>query len=148
MTIAGHPPATHADSYRFWIDERIRFADLDLLGHVNNVAFTVYAESGRAAFLRSVGLWTPQGPRQNVIARLELDYLRELNYPGELRVGVRVLKLGRSSFTLGLGLFDGAACAATAVTVLARIDRQSRRAVPLDEAERSGLRPYLAVRSG
>ncbi|MGH8444131.1 MAG: acyl-CoA thioesterase [Solimonas sp.] len=122
----------------------MRFADLDLLGHVNNIAFTIYAESGRAAFLRETGLWVPFSPRQNVIARLELDYRRELHYPGKLRVGLRVLEMGRSSFRLGIGLFDGADCAASAETVLVRIDAATRKAVALDDSERAILQRYLA----
>ncbi|MES1263626.1 MAG: acyl-CoA thioesterase, partial [Peristeroidobacter soli] len=75
--------ATSPASYQFWVTEHIRFADLDLLGHVNNVAFTVYAESSRAAFMHQTGFWVPGAMRQNVIVRLELDYRRELLYPGE-----------------------------------------------------------------
>ena len=134
--------ATDAAAYRFWTTEHIRFADLDVLGHVNNIAFTVYAESGRAAFLRETGLWTPQGERLNVLARIELDYRRELHYPGEVRVGLRVLKIGRSSFTVGIGIFDGAHCAATAQAVLVRIDHRSRKAIELNAVERSSLEPY------
>jgi acyl-CoA thioester hydrolase len=144
VTASESPKAIDAAAYRFWIPERVRFADLDLQGHVNNKAFTVYAESGRAAFLREIGFWTPDSPRQNVVVRLELDYLRELHYPGEIRVGVRVLKLGRTSFTLGLGIFDGDACAAAVVTVLARIDTRTRATVALDAGERARLTPYLA----
>jgi len=141
----GLPSATDPAAYHFWVEEHIRFADLDLLGHVNNKAFTVYAESGRAAFLLKTGLWVPHAPRQNVLARLEIDYRRELHYPGTVRVGVRVLSIGRSSFTLGLGLFDGDACAAVAVTVLVRIDSSSRASVALDADERACLTPYLAT---
>lgn len=143
---AGAPAAaTDPAAYRFWTDEQIRFADLDLLGHVNNIAFTVYAESGRAAFLRETGLWVPFAPRQNVIVRLELDYRRELHYPGRLRVGLRVLEIGRSSFRLGIGLFDGEHCAATAETVLVRIDAETRKAVALDAVELACLQPHLAA---
>lgn len=137
------PAATDAAAYRFWATEHIRFADLDVLGHVNNIAFTIYAESGRAAFLSKTGLWTPHGDRQNVIARIEMDYRCELHYPGEVRVGLRVLKLGRSSFTVGIGLFDGELCAATAQAVLVRIDRISRKAIELNAEERNSLQPYL-----
>lgn len=137
------PGATDADAYKFWATEHIRFADLDVLGHVNNIAFTIYAESGRAAFLRETGLWTPHGDRQNVIARIELDYRRELHYPGEVRVGLRVLRIGSSSFTVGIGIFDGSACAATAQAVLVRIDRASRKSIALNDAERARLQPYL-----
>ncbi len=138
-------PATEAASYRYWTDERVRFADLDLLGHVNNKSFTVYAESGRAAFLQKVGLWIEDSRRQTVLARLEIDYRRELHYPNNLRLGVRVLAVGRTSFTLGLGIFDQTgACVATVITVLVRIDGSSRAAVELNDSERAQLQPYLA----
>ncbi|HVT36466.1 MAG TPA: thioesterase family protein [Nevskiaceae bacterium] len=136
--------ATDAASYKFWITERIRFADLDVLGHVNNIAFTVYAESCRAAFLRHIGFWTPQpGERQAVLAHIELDYRRELHYPGDVRVGLVVLHIGGSSVRVGLGLFDGGHCAATAQAVLVRIERGSRRPTALNAEERASLAPYL-----
>lgn len=139
--VAASDPA----SYRFWIDEHVRFADLDMLGHVNNKAFTTYAESGRAAFLRETGLWIPGARRQSVIVRLEVDYLRELHYPAALRVGVCVLAIGTRSFSLGLGIFSGDACIATVVTVLVRIDGQTRVPVALDAGERECLRPYRVL---
>jgi len=130
-------------AYRFWVTEHIRFADLDLLGHVNNVAFTVYAESCRAAFMHQTAFWIPKAPRQNVIVRLELDYRRELHYPGEVRVGLRVMKIGNSSFTLGQALFSAEHCVATATVVIVRMDAMTRRATPLNDEERSRLQPYL-----
>lgn len=135
---------TRPEDYRYWADERVRFYDLDLMGHVNNVAYTIYAESGRAAFLRHIGFWTETGRRQNVIARLEIDYRQELKYPNELRVGLRVLKVGGSSFTLGIGIFAGADCVATAQATLVRFDAETRKALALDDEDRARLAPYLA----
>lgn len=135
--------ATDPGAYRYWAPEIVRFADLDLIGHVNNKAYATYAESGRAAFLRHTGLWRPDATRHSVIVRLEIDYRRELHYPAELRIGVRVLGIGRRSFTLGLGIFHGETCAATVVTVFARTDAQTRKAVELDTEERASLRRYL-----
>ncbi|MES0874685.1 acyl-CoA thioesterase [Sinimarinibacterium thermocellulolyticum] len=137
---AGSDPA----AYRFWVPEHVRFADLDLIGHVNNKAYATYAESGRAAFLRHIGLWRPDAARQSVVVRLQIDYRQELHYPAELRIGVRVLDIGRRSFTLGLGIFHGERCAATVVTVFARVDARTRRAVELDDAERAALGEYRA----
>lgn len=137
-------PATDPAAYPFWSEERIRFADLDLLGHVNNVAFMVYAESGRVEFLRHTGLWQPGVPRNNVVARIELDYRRELGYPGLVRMGLRVLKVGTRSFTLGQGFFSGEVCAATVVATLVRFDSQARQTVMLDEAERQLLLGFQA----
>ncbi|MGB1562882.1 MAG: acyl-CoA thioesterase [Sinimarinibacterium flocculans] len=135
--------ATDAGAYRYWVPEIVRFADLDLIGHVNNKAYATYAESGRAAFLRHTGLWRPDATRHSVIVRLEIDYRRELHYPADLRIGVRVLNIGKRSFTLGLGIFHGDICVATVVTVFARMDAQTRKAVELDAQERAALSPYL-----
>jgi acyl-CoA thioester hydrolase len=140
---AGAFDPTHPASYKFWVTEHIRFADLDLLGHVNNVAFTVYAESCRAEFMRQTGFWIPGAPRQNVIVRIELDYRRELLYPGEVKVGLRVLRIGNSSFTLVQGLFSGEHCVATAQAVIARMDAATRKSTPLNNEERASLQPYL-----
>lgn len=129
--------------YRFWSSEWVRFADLDLLGHVNNVSFNVYAESGRVAFLRHTGLWTPAIPQHNVVARMEMDYRHEITYPGEVRLGLRVLKIGNRSFTLGQGFICGEVCAATAVVTLVRFDATSRRSTPLEAPQREVLTQYL-----
>ena len=142
------PSATDAASYRCWTTEHVRFADLDLLGHVNNKAFLTYAESGRVAFLSETRMWMPGAARQNVVARVEIDYRQELHFPADLRIGIRVLKLGRSSFTLGLGIFGPRGCAATVVAVMVRIDAQTRAAAELDDEERARLLPYLAIAAG
>jgi len=138
-------PATDPQAYNFWAEEHVRFADLDVLGHVNNKAFFTYAESGRVVFLKTTGLWKPGAQRQGVIVRAEMDYHRELHFPAALRIGMRVLKVGRTSFTLGLGMFNGDHCVATNVTMVVRIDTQTREPVALNEEELVGIRPYLAV---
>lgn len=137
--------ATDPAAYSFWTEERVRFADLDLLGHVNNKAFFTFAESGRVAFLTDTGLWKHNAPRQSVIVRAELDYHHELHFPATLRIGVRVLKVGRTSFTLGLGIFKGDQCVASNVTVAVRIDTTTRAPIALNDEELASLKPYLAA---
>lgn len=132
-------------AYSFWAEEHVRFADLDVLGHVNNKAFFTFAESGRVVFLKATGMWQHGAPRQGVIVRAEMDYHRELHFPATIRVGMRVLKIGRTSFTLGLGIFNGDQCVASNVTVIVRIDTQTREPVALNEEELAGITPYLAV---
>ena len=136
--------ATDEASYRCWVAEHVRFADLDLLGHVNNKAFLTYAESGRVGFLTETAMWVPGAARQNVVARVEIDYRQELHFPAEVRVGVRVLEIGRSSFRLGLGIFSHKGCVATVTAVMVRIDAQTRAATALTEEERARLLPHLA----
>jgi len=130
-------------SYTFWTDERVRFADLDLLGHVNNVAFAVYFETGRVAILRETGLHTPAENRAVVLAHIAVDYLAEIHFPADLRIGTRIDRIGRSSFQIGCGVFAGDRCAATGHCVTVRVDRALRKPIPLLEAEIERLRRYM-----
>ena len=45
---------TDQSSYTYWCEDKIRFADLDTYGHLNNVAYATFAESGRVDFLSAV----------------------------------------------------------------------------------------------
>src|SRR5262249_42594270 len=83
--------------YRFWIDEHVRFADLDPLGHANNAAISGYLESVRVALFAHVGSALGQHGRSVVLARLLVEFRAELRYADRLRVGARVVRLGRSS---------------------------------------------------
>lgn len=130
--------------YRYWVDERVRFNDLDLLGHVNNIAYIVYVETGRANFLRSIGMFELDARRQTVIVRVEVDYRREVEYPAELRVGVRVLAIGNTSFQIEVGIFKDETCVATARNVIVCWDREQHVALALNDSERAALGAYLA----
>lgn len=132
-----------AEDYHWWVDERVRFNDLDVVGHVNNIAYCVYVETGRASFLGEIGFWVMGSPRANVIARTEMDYLREVQFPAQLRIGVNVLALGTRSVRLGIAIFNGDVCVLTALNVIVRFDTNTRSSVPLDDAERAMFAPYL-----
>ena len=134
---------TQAEDYRYWTDERVRFNDLDVLGHVNNIAYAIYVETGRAGFMSQIGLWVMGSHIANVIARTEMDYLREVQFPAQLRIGVNVLAIGTRSFTLGIGIFKGDDCVLVARNVIVRFDSKTRGSVPLDDEARGLLLPYL-----
>ena len=134
------PDLARTDSFAFWTREKIRFQDVDRFGHVNNVAFAVYAESGRLEFLGQLAgvAPLPEGC-QWVIARLLIDFRAQAFYPGEVAIGTRLIRLGRSSVALGQGLFAGDGCFATAEAVVVLIDQSSGSAMALPEALRRAL---------
>jgi acyl-CoA thioester hydrolase len=126
-------------SFKTWTFDKLRFADTDLNGHVNNAAFATFCESGRVAFLYDEkDPWAPPG-HAFVIVRLAIDFRAELFYPGTVDIGTRVARIGRSSFTLAQGIFNGEVCAATAESVGALIDVGERRAVALPDTLRHRL---------
>ncbi len=134
---------TDRSVFQHWYQEKLRFSDTDMIGHVNNVAFAALCESGRVNFTRSGVIRNMPDGVLVVMRRLELDYRAELHWPAEVDIGSRLLRLGRSSFAIGNGVFHRERCAATAVTTLVVIDRETRRAAPIPDSVRTGMETYL-----
>ena len=140
----GLPPATERGSYAIWTFDQLRYGDTDRQCHVNNAVFATFCESGRVMFLydekRNLA-----GPDANfVVVRLELDFRSELFYPGRIDIGTRVLGIGRTSFRVGQGIFNGDTCAATAETVLVQMNELTRKAMALSPQLRAWLEERLA----
>ncbi|PKU24864.1 acyl-CoA thioesterase [Telmatospirillum siberiense] len=133
------PDPTDRRLYPLWSRDVLRYGDTDRQGHVNNAVFATFCESGRTAFLCDPAAPVAAAGNSFVIARLVLDFRAEILWPGEVDIGTGVLSLGRSSFTLGQGLYVGERCVATAQTVMVLIDDATRRSTPLPEALRAGL---------
>jgi acyl-CoA thioester hydrolase len=135
------PDTTRRDTYRVWGTETVRFADTDAIGHVNNVSFAAYLETGRTTFGRACDL--PIGLRalgvHMVLARVEIDYRREVHWPAKLDLGSAVLRIGRSSLTLIQGVFIGDLCVATGREVLVMVETATGRPSPLPDDMRERL---------
>jgi acyl-CoA thioester hydrolase len=127
-----------------WTSEKIRFQDIDRLGHVNNVAVTIYAESGRVEFLDAVmpaALSAGNGPLW-VIARIDVQFRAQSHYPGTVDIGTCVLRIGNSSITLGQGLFVGDRCIATTESVVVLVDPDTERGMALPDEVRTAARVF------
>ena len=142
----GRPPFAldRRSSYRFWSDDKLRFGDLDPLGHVNNAVYATFSESGRVAFVEALGSPALGAATMWVLARLTIDFRAPLRLPGRIEVGTRPLRVGRSSVAFGQGLFLGELCAATAVAIGVLADRWSGRPTPLPDDLRRRLEAHRA----
>ena len=126
-------------SYRYFNRHVIRFADLDPAGHVNNVAYAQYFESARVAFWHDAGRHVAVPNTTGVIATLTIDYRAEMDFPGEVEVGTRILEIGNSSTHMGQALFRDGVCMATSVSVGVLLDLETRRPTPLPAALREAV---------
>ena len=124
-------------------EHRLRFNDTDRLGHVNNAVFAVLLEQGRSELALEAGLPMGSDAATLVIVRLELDFLREMAWPGAVTIETEVARIGNRSFTLRQRLISAGELCARAVTVLVVMDRAARRAVPLDGEWRDSLTRWL-----
>jgi len=125
------PEPPRLDDFPIRVSDVIRFADLDRQGHVNNAVFATYLESSRVGLIYDAenGLQVPGAT--SVVARLEINFLRELGGPGTVEIGTAVAEIGRSSYQFAHAIFSEGACAATGRTTMVLIDRETRRSRPL-----------------
>ena len=126
-------PTPQLDDYVVRSRDKIRYADTDRQGHVNNAAFATFLETGRVEILYEPGAPLFDEGASFVIARLALDFRAEIRWPGEVAIGTRVARVGRSSITLEQGLFQDDACVATAETVIVHVDDADGRSRALDD---------------
>jgi acyl-CoA thioester hydrolase len=119
-----------------WTEDVLRFGDTDAIGHVNNSVFSVLCESGRVNLFRTRIDPTVGKGRYFVIAHLAIDFLAELHYPGRVRTGTWLTRLGRSSMGLEQVIVSGESLAARAKGVCVLMDRATRRPTPFGDDTR------------
>jgi acyl-CoA thioester hydrolase len=120
---------------------RIDWADLDLFGHVNNVAFFKFIQAGRVQLCDAVGLSStaPEGIGF-IVASSHCDFKLPLYYPDTIKVTTSVLKINSSSFELAHSIYNSNnQLAAEGKDVLVVFDYMTRGKVVIFEALRSKL---------
>ena len=132
---------------RFVTDVRVRWSDLDAFGHVNNARILTLLEEARVDWLfvdagRSGADRLVQGV---VVARMDIEYRRQIGFGPPVQVSMGVATLGAASFTVDYRVCVEGELAVTASTQLVPVDPETFRPRRLDPAERAFLQPYLAA---
>jgi len=126
--------------YPIRTSEKLRFADTDRNGHVSNAVFAICCQNARMELLHDKSRVPLPVDAQFVVARLTLEFLKEMHWPGMVEIGTRVGRIGTSSVTLIQSLFLDGSCAANASSTVVLIDRSTRRAIPLPHETANALR--------
>jgi acyl-CoA thioester hydrolase len=90
--------------------DRVRFADLDARGHLNNVAFLQFFEAARLAFIRDLHPeHDPTVPTDEdlIVARTEIDYRAPADWEEEIRTLVVASDVERNKFTVSFEMRSG-----------------------------------------
>jgi acyl-CoA thioester hydrolase len=135
----------HAQDFPYRILETLRFADTDRNGHITSSVFAICCQSGRLGLLSDPARELTPPSSQFVLARLVLDYRREMHWPGAVEIGTRIERIGRSSLTLAQALFQNDCCVATAQSIAVLMDVTSRRACPIPLASVQRLQPFICM---
>ena len=76
----------------------IRWGDMDAMGHVNNTLYFRYLEIARIDWARSIGCQPDPKGEGIVVVNAFCNFIKQLEFPGEVRVKMYVSDPGRSSF--------------------------------------------------
>jgi acyl-CoA thioester hydrolase len=120
----------------------VRFSDVDIYRHVNNVKYFEYYQEARLALLGTLGrLDEAVGSSfTTVVARIGVEYRRPILFrPEPYVVETWVQRVGTTSYTLGSEIKDGEAVLSAAEVVAVRFDMVRQRACPLTVEERDLL---------
>ncbi|MDP3894040.1 thioesterase family protein [Nocardioides sp.] len=129
----------------------LRWADLDLLGHVNNVIYVDYLQEARIDML----LTHAPDPRMGdlaegvVVVRHDVQFVAPLTLRAEpVRIDVWVTEIRAATFTMAYEVYDeddsgGRTVYLRATTVLTPYVFDAERPRRLTPAEKDALRPFL-----
>jgi acyl-CoA thioester hydrolase len=118
-----------------------RWTDNDMFGHLNNAVYYALFDTAINAWINtSCGIDPLAVSWLGVVAESGCKYFSELKFPDPLMVGLAVTRLGNSSVTYRLALFQADhPLAAIGHWVHVYVDRESRRPVPIPGSIRTLL---------
>jgi acyl-CoA thioester hydrolase len=132
--------------FHFYHPIEIRYGDLDPQGHVNNARYLTYMEQARIAYIQRLGLWQG-GSFLNIgiiLADVNVSFLAPILFGEQVRVWLRVTRLGNKSITMNY-IFDQADTSqkyATGSTVLVAYDYRQNQSIPVPEVWRKTISQF------
>lgn len=118
-------------SYPSFTSVTLRFGDTDRMGHINNAVYSTLFEAGRFSFFEQGFECAYATERTFTLAKVLINFLIEMYFPGTVEVGSKILAVGSSSVTLGQAVFKEEECCAVSESVLVLIDMKNRRSTKM-----------------
>ncbi|AUW56946.1 thioesterase [Sphingobium sp. SCG-1] len=117
------------DRYPFVTSTDTRFRDLDIMGHINNVAMAGIFETARVRFHRHLGRHPQDQGVRWLVASVHLEYLQEAHYPDEITMGCAIGHVGNTSWQVVSAAFQNGECVAICDSVVVTHGPDGRRRV-------------------
>ena len=132
------------DAFHVWITLDVRWGDMDAFGHVNNATYFTYCESARIRYFDELDLdqYREQDSHGPAIVTATCNFHRQVHYPATLEAGVRVVRMGRTSFThdyvvLRQGTDE---VVADGTSVVVWVDYDAGKSIPVPEKLKERIR--------
>ncbi|KAF4121463.1 acyl-CoA thioester hydrolase [Geosmithia morbida] len=139
-----HLKSRRREDYRYLLDYRTRWNDNDMYHHMNNAVYNFLFDSIVNAYLiDECGLHPPTSAEHPLVAHLHTDFFSSISYPAVAELGLRVNKLGRSSVSYEIGLFEKGIDSVRAVGEFVHVWVQRVTGRPAPTGMSDGLREGL-----
>jgi acyl-CoA thioester hydrolase len=119
----------------------VRWGEMDALRHVNNTVYFRYFEDARVRLFFAMGL-DGAANRYGVLAHASCDFLKPLMYPARVTVGMKCVRVGRTSLELDCWIADAGdpeTLHARGRNVLVCADGATGRPVPWTDDDRRAM---------
>lgn len=127
----------------FWHRERVRFRDVDLQQIVYYGKYLDYFDNALYEYLRSLGFETDGIDARHgfdtSVVHIEIDYVSPAAFDDLLDVGLRVIRLGQTSFDVSYELRVAERVVCRARLVLVNYDARAQQARPIPAAIRTAI---------
>jgi len=137
--------------FNYYCPVQVRYGDLDAQWHVNNAHILTFIEQARFAYLIQLGLFDGASffDMGLIVADVHVAYLAPIRLIQNLRVGVRVARLGNKSmkFEYQVEDEDTAAFLATAETVMVAYNYHTQSSIPIPEEWREKITTFEGLSS-
>lgn len=122
-----------------------QFGDMDVHGHINNLAIGRFFESSRARFQREIyagkKLFQRDAEYAMLLVENNIRFLAECNFPDPVIVGTALGRIGNSSYQFVHALFQNNTCVALCEAIMVCAQHGKPVAVPDDV--RARMQPML-----
>lgn len=134
-------PELLRNEFYFFEEITLRYSDNDANGHVNNALYYSFFDTAVDAFLKKNDFRKfISGTLQTFVVASDCRYFREISSPGNIHVGVKIGRIGNSTVTYFLGVFnedDPSKPAAQGTFTHCCVTRATKRPTPVpDELRR------------
>ena len=133
------------EDFRYRLDVRVVFRDVDYYRHVNNAVYVTYMETARIDYC-AVAFGKPLGSVQNVImASQRFDYEKQVQYDERLVMGVRTSRIGAKSLDFTYELWRGDDRIGHGLSSLVAFDYEANHSIAVPDEWRRRIAAYEVV---
>jgi acyl-CoA thioester hydrolase len=122
----------------------VPFADVDMMRHVNNVAYIRWAETMRAEYFAQVMRVPINGDHGMIQATINFTYERQLSYREQIAIGCRIPRIGTKSFDFSYEIWSEThgERAAYGTTTMVAFDFVANRTIAVPPDWREAIAEY------